>query len=89
MKTYVRNNLEELKARSKVQINLFSHPFSDVPYCVFKVNLDRLLESRNVREFDSIAIVDTHGYRDVDHYYDDSSAHKVWLKPMLSNWSHT
>ncbi|GAB5369714.1 hypothetical protein AAMO2058_001429200 [Amorphochlora amoebiformis] len=42
-----------------------------------KINLCKILNSVNVREFDSHAVVPTNGYRDVDEYYRDASAVKV------------
>ncbi len=39
-----------------------------------KMDLEKILQSKTVREFDHYAVVPVHGYRDVDHYYNDSSA---------------
>eukprot|EP00602_Paraphysomonas_sp_CaronLab_P011216 CAMPEP_0185041702 /NCGR_PEP_ID=MMETSP1103-20130426/41364_1 /TAXON_ID=36769 /ORGANISM="Paraphysomonas bandaiensis, Strain Caron Lab Isolate" /LENGTH=310 /DNA_ID=CAMNT_0027581559 /DNA_START=155 /DNA_END=1087 /DNA_ORIENTATION=- len=39
-----------------------------------RVRIAETLRAKDVREFDHHAVVPVHGYRDVDHYYQDSSA---------------
>jgi predicted alpha/beta-fold hydrolase len=38
-----------------------------------KVKWQELITAQNVRQFDHAGVVGPHGYRDVDHYYEDSS----------------
>jgi len=38
-----------------------------------KIEWDKVINAVNVRAFDSAAVVGPFGYRDVDHYYEDSS----------------
>jgi predicted alpha/beta-fold hydrolase len=38
-----------------------------------KIKWQDLMNAENVRMFDTAAVVGPHGYRDVDHYYEDSS----------------
>ena len=41
-----------------------------------KINIDGALSCNNVREFDQHAVVPVFGYKDVEHYYHESSAYK-------------
>jgi predicted alpha/beta-fold hydrolase len=38
------------------------------------LDMEKIMASKNVRDFDTHTIVPMFGYRDVDHYYEDSSA---------------
>lgn len=38
------------------------------PNC-FQFDIEEVLKARNVREFDSLVVVPTFGFRDVDDYY--------------------
>ena len=42
-----------------------------------KIDMKGVANARNVREFDAAAVVPVMGYRDVDHYYTESSACRV------------
>ena len=42
------------------------------PEC--KMNLQATLKAKNVYEFDNYAVVPVCGFRDVDHYYEESSS---------------
>ena len=41
------------------------------------MDLEGIKTARNIREFDHAAVVPVMGYRDVDHYYTESSACRV------------
>jgi predicted alpha/beta-fold hydrolase len=42
-----------------------------------KIDIAAVLKSKTVKEFDHNAVVPAHGFRDVDHYYVESSAYRV------------
>jgi predicted alpha/beta-fold hydrolase len=42
-----------------------------------KIDMQAVAKAKNIREFDAAAVVPVAGYRDVDHYYTESSACRV------------
>ena len=44
-----------------------------------KLNLNQIYQSKTVRDYDTTVVVPIHGFRDVEHYYDEASSNQ-WLK---------
>jgi len=70
----------EIWSRNKLVHDLkeyVSRNFDELQQHTPMVDFAKVMSSINVREFDTEAVVPQFGYRDVDHYYTDSSAGRV------------